>query len=115
MSPLDVVTANVLALLLGQLFEASPHTLYASVLELGIPVIESGNVHPLAAGILAAPVLHVMSFPSPLTADMWSMGVKLMKIAVTKFETDKQSSGPLQLGKENMKLNQLSVVGKIRC
>ena len=85
--PLDVTTSNVLVILLAQLFEASPYIYYSSIIDLALSVFEGGNVGPLAAGVFVAPVLHVMSFPSPLTADMWSHGVKLMKIAVTKFET----------------------------
>ena len=85
--PLDVTTSNVLVILLAQLFEASPYIYYSPIIDLALSVFEGGNVGPLAAGVFVAPVLHVMSFPSPLTADMWSHGVKLMKIAVTKFET----------------------------
>jgi len=97
-NPLDVDSANVLAILLGKLFEASPHTNYSSIVDLALIVFESGKVQSLAAGVLVCPMLHVMSFPSPMTADMWTNGVKLMKMAVKKFENDKRVSGKSEAG-----------------
>ena len=77
----------MLVILLAQLFESSPYIYYSPVIDLALSVFEAGKVAPLAAGVLVAPVLQVMSFPSPLTGDMWSHGVKLMKIALTNLET----------------------------
>ena len=97
-NPLDAASANVLAILLGKLFEASPHTNYSMIVDLALIVFESGKVQPLPAGVLVCPMLHVMSFPSPMTGDMWNNGVDLVKMAVKKFEAQKRGSDIFEMG-----------------
>ena len=54
-SPPDIVTSNVVALLLSRVFEASPHTNLAAVVDLLVDVFAAGSVDSVVAGTVIAP------------------------------------------------------------
>jgi len=57
---LDVATCNVILILLSKLFEASPHSHYAQILELAVEMFNNDDVDGIVAGILVAPGIQIL-------------------------------------------------------